>query len=51
LARTAASIILASWPTRIRQAPDRTPSRMMVAASAALSGALSRKSFFQRATI
>ena len=51
MARTAASIILASSPTRIRQAPDRTPSRMMVAASAALTGALSRKSAFARTSI
>ena len=35
-ARACSSSILASSPTRIRQAPDRTPSRMMVAACAAV---------------
>ncbi len=51
MARTALSIFLASSPMRIRQAPDLTPSRMMVAASAALTGALSRKPAFASASM
>jgi DNA-binding NarL/FixJ family response regulator len=38
------AIIVASWPIRIRQVPARTPPRMIVAAWAALTAALSRKS-------